>query len=159
MAIVLGRPIERLSIIFDDQPKKSVKRRWRSGCRPDAEWLEVEVMIALAGPLAEAISRRQARSASAGFAAMPLDSHAHAEPTIEVPELVEQLIDDPDERAAFIDRVRERTENALAHRGYWEAVAAVAWALVYRLELSPSQVQHIFWSSVAAHQQRTTVVT
>ena len=52
-----------------------------------------------------------------------------------------------------LDGLRERTWNALTNRGCWDGVAAVAWALVYRVQLAPAEVERLFWSAVAAHQR------
>jgi hypothetical protein len=53
----------------------------------------------------------------------------------------------------YLNRLRERTWNALAYRGCWEGVAAVAWALVYRVRLAPAEVERLFWNAAAAHQR------
>lgn len=106
-------------------------------------------MIGLAGPLAEEFAVEQ----------------GHATAAAERPALKEVRLNDAirewlargrcDSHLSdeYFDGLRERTWNALTNRGCWGGVAAVAWALVYRVRLTPAEVERLFWGAVAAHQR------
>jgi hypothetical protein len=148
MSLVLGRPIEPVSVMFQSQRVFFEEGPWvPARCSRMPEQIEADIMIGLAGPLAEALAVRQ------GHAKAP---RRVARPRIALNEAIRNWL----ARGRYgshmddecLERLRERTWNALAHRGCWEGVAAVAWALVYRVRLAPAEVERLFWNAVAAHQ-------
>jgi hypothetical protein len=149
MALVLGRPIEAVSVIFHSQRVFFEHGQWLPAqCPREQEQIEADIMIGLAGPLAEvhAVLQRHA----------VVPNHPASWGT-ELNDAIRQWLvrggcvaQAGDE---YLDQLRERAWNALTYRGCWEGVAAVAWALVYRVRLAPAEVERLFWNAVAAHQR------
>jgi hypothetical protein len=149
MSLVLGRPIEPVTVMFQSQRVFFEEGQWLPAqCPSTPEQIEPDIMIGLAGPLAEALAVRQ------GHATI---RKRRSRPSITLNEAIRNWlargrygrhVDDE-----YLERLRERTWNALAYRGCWEGVAAVAWALVYRVRLAPAEVERLFWNAAAAHQR------
>ncbi|HUY34616.1 MAG TPA: hypothetical protein VMV69_17865 [Pirellulales bacterium] len=150
VSLVLGRPIEAVSVMFHSQRVFFEHGQWLPAeCACVPEQLDTDIMIGLAGALAEAYAVGQ------GHAVTAEESPSHGD--VWVNEAIQQWLargecdlhlDDD-----HIDWLRERTWSALTNRGCWDGVAAVAWALVYRVRLAPADVERLFWSAVAAHQR------
>jgi hypothetical protein len=150
MSLVLGRPIESVTVMFHSQRVFFEHGQWlpaQCACVP--EQLDADIMIGLAGPFAEAYAVRQGHAVTAAESPSRADvwlNHAIRQ-WFARGECDMYLEDD------HLDWLRGRTWNALTNRGCWEGVAAVAWALVYRVRLAPAEVERLFWGAVAAHQR------
>jgi len=150
MSLVLGRPIESVTVMFHSQRVFFEHGQWLPAvCACVPEQLEADIMIGLAGPLAEAYAVGQGHATA-----------VEGSPSREDVWLNDAILQwlarggcGSHLNEDHLDALRERTWNALTNRGCWDGVAAVAWALVYRVRLTPAEVERLFWSAVAAHQR------
>lgn len=142
MALILGRPLDQVSMLFAWQLASPERIRRTHPSRRHFEEIETQVMIGLAGPLAEDLA-----NAVPGSITESGQFRADRRVACEVHDLAVALATNADERASIVNELCRRTRNAMAHRGFAEAVAAVAWALVYRLQLSAAEVERIFWNT------------
>jgi len=150
MSLVLGRPIEPVTVMFHSQRVFFEHGQWLPAeCACVPEQLEADIMIGLAGPLAEAYAVGEGHATAAADSSSQQDVWLNdaIRQWLARGECDSHLNDDQ------IDWLRGRTWNALTNRGCWDGVAAVAWALVYRVRLAPAEVERLFWSAVAAHQK------
>jgi hypothetical protein len=150
MSLVLGRPIEPVSVIFHSQRVFFEDGPWLPAqCSSSIEQIEAEIMVGLAGPLAEAHAIREGHAVA---------TPAHeARWELSLNDAIRQWLARGSfpiyARDEYLDELQDRTLKALTHRGCWEGVAAVAWALVYRVRLAPAEVERHFWCAVAARQR------
>lgn len=145
-ALILGQRMGPASMIFRHDLTTTNSPVWAPpGFRPNVQLLEAHIMIGVAGPLAEDLSRDQFGAMANRF------GHACSQSAIEAElhPLALEFVRGTRQRAQYLDHLRRRTQNLLTERGCWEAVSAVAWALVYRLQLSAAEVERIFWRTAS----------
>jgi hypothetical protein len=145
MALFLGRPIQKVTIA----PGKSaigdahlglchVKKSPGKGSK---DWLEDEVMILLAGMVAEAQITGQYCAAGAArdlrFVRRFLQSRAESERQIERLER----------------RLLSKTENHLSDRALWSAVESIAAELLKSETISGRAAKHFYETAAAAERE------
>jgi len=146
MALFLGRPIDKVTI----SPGKSAIGVERLGAchmkkgrgKGSKDWLEDEVMILLAGMVAESQITGQYCAAGAAqdlrFVRRFLQSRAEGE------RQVERL-----ER-----RLLSKTENHLSDRALWSAIEKIAAELLKNQTISGRSARHLFDEARVAEKQR-----
>ncbi|MEX2560865.1 MAG: hypothetical protein WD403_13165 [Pirellulales bacterium] len=166
MALILGRPADPVSLMFNRTgPGDGWRRRSPDVCKPGQVQFEADIMIGLAGLLAEIRSldiqpspRPPAQAGQAEFRQPPQVAGAIAAEVDrarlfgEARALMSRLPGRSHRRMAYLDRLLARTEAALTQPGCWEGVSAVAWALVYRMHLPAAELERIFWHTVSVNQ-------
>src|SRR4051812_41850310 len=136
-ALVLGRPVHKVSVLPDCDRlgwcefKKGV-------FRPSEDWLEREVMIALAGMAAEA--------RHTGEYALP-------EAAQDLRFVRKLALQRASERS--VERLERRllakTENLLADDANWQAVELIAAELLKHGQISGRAARHLYEQAVKAH--------
>ena len=130
IALALGRPIRRVSIL-PDREHLGVCEFGKGAFRPTEDWLEREILIALAGIAAEA--RHTGNYAWDGAAR---DQQY-------VRRLSEQRAGE--RRAERLERrLLAKAEHLLADEGHWRAVELIAVELVLCGSISGRTARHLF---------------
>jgi ATP-dependent Zn protease len=130
VALALGRPIHRVSVLPDGQ-FLGVCRFGKGVFRPSEDWLEREILIALGGIAAEAI--HTGRYAWDGAARDQLYVHGLA---------VQRAGERQAERLER--RMLAKAEHLLGQAGHWRAVELIAAELLQRGVISGRAARHLF---------------
>lgn len=134
MALALGRPVHKVSVL----PNATLlgKCEFRKGVqRPSDDWIETEILIALAGMAAEA--RFTGDYCHAGAARDLRDVRKLA---------LMRASDRSVER--FERRMLSKTEHLLGDEGHWKAVEVIAAELVKLGQISGRAARHFFEAAV-----------
>ena len=138
VALALGRPIHRVSVL----PNQELlgKCEFRKGMsRPADDWVETEILIALAGMVAEA---RYTGTYDRLAAARDL-SYARK---LSLQRATERQLE------RFEKRMRSKVEHILAGEALWRAVEAVAEQLVCLGAISGRAARHLYEQAVRTGQ-------
>lgn len=130
VALALDRPVHRVSVL----PNQELlgKCEFRKGViRPSDDWLETEILIALAGMVAESRVTGQHNRAGASR------DLAYAR-KLALQRATENQLD------RFEKRMRSKTENLLADDTLWRAVELIAEQLVKLGTISGRAARHLF---------------
>jgi len=130
MALALGRTIHKVSVLPNRERLGEV-RFAKGAAKPTDDWIEREILIALAGPVAEA-------KFTGTF------SHAAAHDDLR---FVRRLaLERKSDRAAarYEQRMLDKTEYMLADDATWNAVAMVAEELMKHGEISGRAARHFY---------------
>ncbi len=130
VALVLGRPVHRVSVL-PDRDRLGVCEFQKGVFRPSEDWLEREILIALAGIAAEA--RHTGNYAWDGAARDQLYVHRLA---------VQRAGERRAERLQR--RLLSKAEHLLAQEGHWRAVELIAAELIRRGAISGRAARHLF---------------
>jgi hypothetical protein len=136
VALALGRPVHRVSIRAD-RAYLGRCQFGKSGWRPSEDWLEREILIALAGLAAEARHT----------GTYPWDAAGHDR------QYVRRLaVERAGTRQAerLERRLLAKAEHLLAKEGYWRAVELIAAELLRRGAISGRAARHLFDQSCDA---------
>jgi len=130
VALALHRPVHRVSVL----PNQDMmgKCEFRKGVqRPSADWLETEILIALAGMVAEArVTGRHDR----GAAGRDL-RHVHK---LALQRATEKSLE------RYERRMLSKVEHLLADDGHWQAVVLIAGELMKLGVISGRAARHLF---------------
>jgi ATP-dependent Zn protease len=130
VALALGRPIHRVSVLPDGQ-FLGLCQFGKGVFRPSEDWLEREILIALGGVAAEAIHT---------------DNYAWdgaARDLLYVRGLAAQRAGE--RQAERLERrMLAKTEHLLAQKGHWRAVELIAAELLRRGVISGRAARHLF---------------
>jgi ATP-dependent Zn protease len=130
LALVLGRPVECVSIL-PDREHLGICEFGKGVYRPSEDWLEREILIALAGIAAEA--------RFTGIYAW--DGAARDQQYVQ--RLVVQRAGE--RRAARLQRrMLAKAEHLLADEGHWRAVELIVAELLQQREISGRTALHLF---------------
>ena len=136
VAMALGRPVQRVSVL-PRQEFLGVCHFGKGVFRPSKDWLEQEVLMSLAGMVAEARRTGEYDRAAAGRDLMYVRRLA---------------VQRAGERQA--DRLERRlvakVENLLADEGHWRAVELIVAELMRCGSISGRAAQHLFDRGVAS---------
>ncbi len=135
MALALGRPVHRVSILADRE--RLGRCEFRKGVfRPSEDWLEREALIALGGLAAEA---------------RHTGSYARDAADRDLQYVRDLAVQRAGERQA--DRLERRllakAEHLLAKEGHWRAVELIAAELLRRGAISGRAARHLFEQACA----------
>ncbi|MFQ3650023.1 MAG: cell division protein FtsH [Gemmataceae bacterium] len=130
-ALALGRPVIKVSI-QPDRDRMGICFFGKAVFRPSHDWLERELLIALAGMAAEARHTghydRQAASRDLRY--------AH--------ELALQRAGNDRQAERLQRRLLSKVEHLLEQESHWAAVVNIAAALLEQGEISGRQARHLF---------------
>jgi ATP-dependent Zn protease len=130
VALALGRPVQRVSILPDRVHLGQCEFR-KGESRPTDDWLEREMLIALAGLAAEACHTGTYARAEAG------------RDLAYVQMLAQQRAGE--RRAERLERrLLAKVEHLLAQEGYWKAVTMIAEELLRCGSISGRAARHFF---------------
>jgi ATP-dependent Zn protease len=136
VALALGRPIHRVSVLPDGQ-FLGLCRFGKGAFRPSEDWLEREILIALGGLAAEA-----RHTGDYAWGAADRDR-----------QYVRQLaVQRAGERQAerLERRLLSKAEHLLGQQGHWRAVELIAAELLRRGAISGRAARHLFDRGCAA---------
>jgi ATP-dependent Zn protease len=129
-ALALGRPVHQVSVLPDRESSGLCEFR-KGVVRPSEDWLEREMLIALAGVAAEA--RRTGE-----YAWDAADGDLRYVRDLAVQRAGER-------RAARLERrLLAKAEHLLAREGHWRAVELIAAELMRRGAISGRAARHLF---------------
>ncbi len=134
MALALGRPVHKVSVL----PNAMLlgKCEFRKGVqRPSDNWIETEILIALAGMVAEA---------------RLTGDYCHAGAARDLRDVRKLALMRASDRAVerFERRMLAKTEHLLDDAGHWRAVEAIAAELVKLGQISGRAARHFFEAAV-----------
>jgi ATP-dependent Zn protease len=130
VALILGRPVQRVSIL-PDRERLGVCEFGKGVFRPSEDWLEREILIALAGIAAEA-------RFTGNYA---WDAAARDQQYVR--RLAEQRAGES--RAERLQRrLLAKAEHLLADEGSWRAVELIVAELLHLGEISGRTAAHLF---------------
>jgi ATP-dependent Zn protease len=135
VALALDRPILKVSVL----PKHEILGQVRLGkgvTRPSDDWLEREILIALAGMAAEA--RHTGRYCREGAA-----RDLRYVRKLALQRATERQLD------RFERRMMAKVENLLADEGHWQAVEEIAQALLAQGTISGRAARHLYERATA----------
>jgi len=136
VALILGRPVQYVSIL-PNRERLGVCEFGKGASRPTDDWLEREILIALAGIAAEA--RHTGNYAWDGA----------ARDQIYVQRLTEQRAGD--RRAERLQRrLLAKVEHLLTDERHWQGVELIAAELIKQGEISGRTAKHLFERATAA---------
>lgn len=130
VALALGRHIHRVSVVPGQELLGKCEFK-KSAYRPSEDWLESEILIALAGLAAEARHTGSYDTAAAGRDlryVRQLAAQRAGERQIE----------------RFQRRMLSKTEHLLADEGHWKAVELIAAELAKHGVISGRAARHLF---------------
>lgn len=130
-ALALERPVMKVSI-RPDRDKLGICAFGKAVIRPSQDWLEREILIALAGMAAEA---RRTGTYDRGGAERDLAY---------VQKLAIQRAGNERQAERLERRLLGRVEHLLEQEGHWAAVEAIAAVLLVSGEMSGRQARHLF---------------
>ena len=136
-ALALDRPVVKVSILAD-RDRAGICFFGKAAFRPSEDWLEREVLIALAGLAAEA---RQTGEYNRDAAARDL-RYAR--------QLSVQRAGNDRQAERLERRLLSKAEHLLERGSYWSAVERIAAALLRAGEISGRQARHLFDEAVRA---------
>lgn len=130
LALVLGRPVHKVSVLPNRERLGEV-RFGTGSAKPTDDWLEREILIALAGPLAEARFT---------------GTFGHAEAAQDLRFVRRLALQRKSERAAerYEQRMSAKAEYLLGDEATWAAVVLIAAELMARGEISGRAARHLF---------------
>lgn len=130
VALALGRPVHRVSVLPNQE--RLGQCEFRKGVfRPSEDWLEQEILIALAGMAAEARHTGQYARDGAGRDLR----HVHK---LALQRAGERQLE------RFERRMLMKVENLLAGEGHWRAVELIAAELMRCGVISGRAAKHLF---------------
>ncbi|MFO0880363.1 MAG: hypothetical protein U0840_23710 [Gemmataceae bacterium] len=130
-ALALERPVMKVSI-RPDREKLGICAFGKAVIRPSQDWLEREMLIALAGMAAEANRTGTYDRAAAG------------RDLAYVQKLALQRAGNERQAERLERRMLARVEHLLGQEPHWAAVEAIAAALLQAGEISGRQARHLF---------------
>ena len=130
-ALALDRPVVKVSI-QPDRDRLGICFFGKAVFRPSQDWLEREVLIALAGMAAEARHTGQYDHAAASRDLR----YAH--------ELALQRAGNDRQAERLQRRLLSKVEHLLEQESHWAAVVRIAAALIEQGEISGRQARHLF---------------
>ncbi|MBY0231107.1 MAG: hypothetical protein K2W96_17620 [Gemmataceae bacterium] len=135
-ALALDRPVAKVSIL----PRRDflgICAFGKAVFRPSEDWLEREVLIALAGMAAEARH-------TGGY-----DREAAGRDLLHAGRLAKQRAGNDRRAERLQERMLAKVENLLEEEGNWSAVERIAQELIRQQEISGRQARHLYEESVA----------
>src|SRR5262245_31573474 len=130
-ALVLDRPVVKVSI-QPDRDKLGICAFGKAVFRPSEDWLEKEVLIALAGLAAEARHTGEYDRAAAG------------RDLLYARRLSLQRAGNERQAERLEKRLLSKAEHLLDRPGHWRAVERIAAELLEVREMSGRQARHLF---------------
>src|SRR5437764_34053 len=130
VALALGRTIHKVSVLANRE-RLGECRFGKSHARPADDWIEREILIALAGPAAEA-----------RFTGTFANEEAKEDLRFVRRLALERKSDRAVER--YEQRMLDKVEYMLADEGTWKAVEAIAAELMKHGEISGRAARHLF---------------
>jgi hypothetical protein len=130
-ALALGRPVQRVSIRANEEFLGTC-HFGKGVFRPSEDWLEREMLIALAGIAAE------------GRHTGHLDWDAAGKDRAYAYQLAVQRAGNPRQAERLITRMLSKTEHLLDRDGNWQAVETIAAALLRDEVISGRAARHFF---------------
>jgi len=137
-ALALGRPVQQVSIIAKQNRLGQIKMK-KGRFRPTKDWLEDEILILLAGPVAEALHTGTYDWAGA------------AQDLRDARRLSISRAGSERKAEKLEQRLLSKTEHLLSDDGHWAAVEMVAAELLRVEKISGRAATH--WFNQAMQQQ------
>jgi len=130
-ALVLDRPVVKVSI-QPDRDRLGICAFGKAVFRPSQDWLEREILIALAGMAAEARHTGE------------YDREAAGRDLRYARELLMQRAGSERQAERLERRMLSKVEHLLEQGSAWNAVVSIAEALLQQGEISGRQARHLF---------------
>ncbi|MBY0459612.1 MAG: hypothetical protein K2V38_20020 [Gemmataceae bacterium] len=129
IALALGRTIHKVSVLPNRERLGEV--RFSKGARPTDDWVEREILIALAGMAAEA---------------RHTGTYSHDEATQDLRFVRRLALERKSERQVerYEQRMLDKVEYMLADEGHWKAVELIVAELLTHGEISGRAARHLF---------------